>query len=232
MTGSAATRTAWVERVTERSPSVQRSRLRSAEQAKVVVDAARRLIETKGSAFTAQELVKEAGVALQTFYRHFGGKDQLLLAVFEDIMGEQAARMEGAALDEPDPVARLRVSITSALESLRSEDGRARARFITAEHWRLHQLFPDEMALANQRFADVVERDLRDAADAGALHPADPHEDAWLVMKLVMSVYHHYAFATACEPLDDIAGRLWTFCLAAFGGAPELAPTPAAHVTE
>ena len=29
-------------------------------------------------------------------------------------------------------------------------------RFVTAEHWRLHQLFPDEMAHATQHFTDMV----------------------------------------------------------------------------
>jgi TetR/AcrR family transcriptional regulator len=43
-----------------------------------IIDAARRLIIAQGSSFTTQDLIKEAGVALQTFYRHFAGKDQLL----------------------------------------------------------------------------------------------------------------------------------------------------------
>ena len=75
---------------------MQRSRARQIEQAKAVVAAARRLIVERGDQFTTQELVKEAGVALQTFYRIFGGKDQLLLAVFEDLIAE-SLRYEEAA---------------------------------------------------------------------------------------------------------------------------------------
>ena len=78
----------WAERAADRSPVVHRSRARSIEQAKSMVDAARRLIAQKGERFTTQELVKEAGVALQTFYRHFEGKDQLLLAVLEESIAE------------------------------------------------------------------------------------------------------------------------------------------------
>ena len=40
---------------------VQRSRSRGMQQAKVIVEAARRLIVAKGSGFTTQELAKEAG---------------------------------------------------------------------------------------------------------------------------------------------------------------------------
>ena len=72
-------RVTWAERAAERSPVVQRSRDRGVEQAKSIVAAARRLMESKGPSFTTQELIKEAGIALQTFYRYFPGKDYLLL---------------------------------------------------------------------------------------------------------------------------------------------------------
>ena len=194
--------------------------MRSAQQTKGIVDAARRLLETKGDKFTTQELVKEAGVALQTFYRHFGGKDQLLLVVVEEVIAEACEGLAAVAAELDDPVERLHCFITTALRGVLA-DNRFGPQFITAEHWRLYQLFPDEMARANQPFADLVERELRVAEAAGLLQPADPRGDAWFVMKLVMAVFHHYAFAPRTEPMDDIAERTWEFCLAAFrsGGA-------------
>ena len=86
----------WAERAADRSPAVQRSRARQMEQATLIVDAARRLIAERGERFTTQELVKEAGVALQTFYRIFAGKDQLLLAVFENLIAESCVRVRGS----------------------------------------------------------------------------------------------------------------------------------------
>ena len=78
----------WVERAVDRSAAVQRSRTRIANQVRLMLDAARRLIGDKGD-FTTQDLVSEAGVALQTFYRYFASKDELLLAVIGD--GETVA---------------------------------------------------------------------------------------------------------------------------------------------
>src|ERR1700690_4453226 len=92
MSGVLAPNLGWAERVAERSPLMQRSRSRSIEQARVIVQAARTLINRQGD-FTTQELVKEAGVALQTFYRYFQSKDQLLLALIEDMIAEQAVAM-------------------------------------------------------------------------------------------------------------------------------------------
>ncbi|WP_433713915.1 TetR/AcrR family transcriptional regulator [Nocardia sp. CA-084685] len=211
----------WADRAAERSRSVQRSKARSREQAQSIVAAARRLLQTEGATLTTQELSKEAGIALQTFYRHFAGKDQLLLAVFEDVVSERASEVEAAARKLPDPVARLRFYLFEILRSLRGDGGGITgARFITAEHWRLYQLFPVEIAEANRPFVDLVEQELRAAAAAGLLRPADPATDAWLALQLVTAVFHHYAFAPAPTSVDDVAEQVWAFCLAAFGGPP------------
>ncbi|MGW0246243.1 TetR/AcrR family transcriptional regulator [Nocardia goodfellowii] len=207
----------WADRAADQSQSVRRSRARSIEQAQAIVAAARRLTAVKGAAFTTQELAKEAGIALQTFYRHFAGKDQLLLAVLEDVIAERSAEMAVVASELPDPVARLRFYIVAALRSLHSDDGGTARKFITAEHWRLYQLFPEEMAQVNRPFADLIERDLRAAAEAGLLRPHDPAADAWLAMNLVMSVFHHFAFAPRGD-IDAVTDQLWSFCSAAFGG--------------
>lgn len=215
---SALTPLTWAERAADRSPAVQRSRERQMEQAKVVVGAARRLIAERGERFTTQELVKEAGVALQTFYRLFAGKDQLLLAVFEDMIAEHCLQFEEAAHALPDPVARLRFYVTEAVQSLGTDGvGGIGPRFVTAEHWRLSQLFPDEMAHATQPFTDLVARQLDAAAAEGSLAPADPERDAWFVTNLVMAVYHHYAFASSTPDVAAIAGQLWAFCRNALG---------------
>jgi AcrR family transcriptional regulator len=212
----------WAERVADRSESVQRSRARQIEQAHAIVAAARRLIVERGDQFTTQELVKEAGVALQTFYRIFGGKDQLLLAVFEDLIAESCEGYEAAASELPDPIARLRFYVTVTVDGIGHSDDGIGARFVTAEHWRLHQLFPEEMAHATQHFADLVARQLQLAVDDGLLPPTDVERDAWYVTKLVMAVFHHYAYAATPPDPTVIGEDLWAFCYRAIGGSPTL----------
>jgi len=209
----------WAERAADRSPTIQRSRARQIEQAQLIVDAARRLIAERGERFTTQELVKEAGVALQTFYRLFGGKDQLLLAVFENLIAESCAEYEQAAAQLPDPVARLHFYVTVAVHSVGGDGLEVGPRFVTAEHWRLHQLFPEEMSEATQPFTDLVVRQLELAAADGSLSSTDPERDAWFVTKLVMAVYHHYAFAEPPPDPGAVAEDLWAFCLRALGGS-------------
>jgi TetR/AcrR family transcriptional regulator len=223
MTASAASPTppvnGWAERVADRSESVQRSRARQIEQAQAIVAAARRLIMERGDQFTTQELVKEAGVALQTFYRIFGGKDQLLLAVFEDLIAESCADYERAAEALPDPIARLHFYVSVTVGGSADASYGIAPRFVTAEHWRLHQLFPEEMAHATQHFTDLVERQLQLAVDDGLATSTNVTGDSWFVTKLVMATFHHYAYAEVSTDRAAIAEDLWSFCLRAIGGS-------------
>jgi AcrR family transcriptional regulator len=198
---------------------MQQWRSRNVRQMKTMVEAAKRLISRKGPGFTTQELAREAGVAVQTFYRHFGGKDQLLLATIEDLHVTQAGEYELAARDLPDPLSRLHYYVTAVLTSLDMTGPATSApQFITAEHWRLHQLFPDEMALATQPIVDLFARELRAAQEQGLIALSDVHQDAELMVTLVRAVYHQYAFARKDEPTEVMAERVWEFCLRGIGG--------------
>lgn len=211
----------WVEKAVERSAAVQRSRSRIAAQVRQMLDAARTLIEVKGDEFTTQELVGEAGVALQTFYRYFASKDELLLAVIADAMAEACVRWEQTASTMPDPLERLRYYLVSTLDRL-DGDGRsaALARFMVTTRWRLHRQFPTELAEVEKPFVDLLRDTLAAASAQGQLMPHDTEWDPWLVGELVRSVYHYYAFAErAGAELEVAKERLWQFCLAGLGGS-------------
>lgn len=207
----------WTERAADRSPSVQRSKVRSVEQARQIVEAAQRLLEADGSGFTTQQLAKEAGVAIQTFYRYFGGKDELLLAVIEETINAGCERLAARAAALDDPLDRLRLYTTATIEGLEDENPGV-TRFITTEHYRLHQIFPDELAAASQRFADLLVPEIEAAAAGGTLDPGDVDAAAWHITQLSMATFHHYAFATPSGSLAEVADELWSFCLRALGG--------------
>jgi TetR/AcrR family transcriptional regulator len=209
----------WEERTSERSPAVQRSRLRTVQQARVLVDAAVRLIAMKGDGFTTQELVKEAGVALQTFYRYFASKDELILAVIADSITSAADGWAEVTADLPDPIDRLHFYITSIFETV--DDGGDRAAtslFIVSSHWRLLRVLPRELAAAEKPLVDLVLAEIQRGQAAGLLHPPNSVSDAWFVMELARSVLHHYAYAP--NRSEGLKTDLWNFCLTALGGTP------------
>ena len=213
---SPATRVPWAERVADRSPVVQRSRDRGVEQATAIVAAARRLIDSKGPSFTTHELIKEAGIALQTFYRYFPSKDDLLLAVIENVIEESCVAFEAEARSLSDPVERLRYYVTATVEGLGATGNGP--SFITSEHFRLQTLYAAEVAQATQHYTDLLVGEIRDAMAAGRVHVHDAEYSAWLITQLTMAVFHHYDCAGLDEPVDRIAGRLWEFCIRALDG--------------
>lgn len=208
---------AWITRAADRAPSVQNSRLRSMRRAQQIVDAARKLITTQGADFTTHMLVKEAGIAVQTLYKHFAGKDQVVLAVLEDMVAESIQEMETAGTQIADPLERLRFYVTTILGDLGTQESKV-GRFIATEHWRLVPLYPDEVGRAIQPVADAFHRALREGEEAGLLHPSDAAYDAWLTNELIRTVFHHYQFASSTEPAEAIVERVWRFLLGSWGG--------------
>jgi AcrR family transcriptional regulator len=174
----------WKQRVAEQSPMVRASRERTLQRADQIVQAAIRLIEKKGPDFTAQELTREAGVAIQTFYKYFGSKDEVLLAVIETLISENTAQFVKKAEAIADPVERLHFLVTLALQGLGSRGGAP--RFITSEHWRLHQLYPEQLAHATRPYTDAILPTIREAAEAGLLSPTRPR-----VRRLAHFTPHH-----------------------------------------
>ena len=78
-------KTNWQRRVVDRSLS--KATQRSLDRGAALIEAAARLMErTKGDTFTVQDVANEAGQSLRSFYQHFGSKDDLFLAVFEEAM--------------------------------------------------------------------------------------------------------------------------------------------------
>ncbi len=196
----------------ERSPSVQRTRLRTPQHTQAVVDAARRLISEKGERFTIQEVAKEAGVALQTFYRSFASKDELLLAVIEDMVLQACSRFEASVQGVVDPVERLRSHVASVLTVVAdADDGGAAARFVVSNRTRLTQLFPEMGLRITKAFADLLEPEIAAATTSGQLRSTDPAEDAWFITQLVLAMFQQSAFGpTQDGPLVD---HVWRFCL-------------------
>jgi TetR/AcrR family transcriptional regulator len=180
--------------------------------------AGRLLTTTKGADFTTQAVIREAGVALQTFYRYFGSKDQLLLTLIGELIREHCAVLETNARNVKDPIARLEMYVRTTLSPIHIPDQLAGARFITAEHWRLHQTFPTDVWAATQPFSDLIEDELVAGSASGTLSPRNPKRDAWLMTKTIIGAYHHCAFQPDDPALATIDDDVWYFCLAAAGG--------------
>ena len=96
--------TSWQERTIERRLSSARAR--ALARSSRFLATALELVEESGRAdFTIQTLIDRSNLSLRAFYQHFAGKDELLLALYENVTSQftENIRQEVSAADGPIP---------------------------------------------------------------------------------------------------------------------------------
>jgi len=189
------------------------ARARSSARGRLLVDAARALAAESGSsAFTVADVAARAGVSLRSFYRHFSGKDELLLALFEvearlgaDLLAEALSGVRG-------PLERLQGYVVGLSEFIVSGSGYA--ALLVREHLRLGSTCPDAMRAALEPLVSLLADELAAAAAAGDIRPAN-RDDAILVFSLILSHVHTAILFKPDEAPSVGSARLWEFCRSA-----------------
>src|SRR3954465_4064338 len=119
---------AWKQRAVERSTKA--AKLRAQQRGERVLDAAQVIITENGSTdFTVQQVVERSRQSLRSFYQHFDGKHELLLALFEDALRRSAEQIRAAAAGQADPLARLKVAVQLLFELSRPDPSAQRPLF-------------------------------------------------------------------------------------------------------
>ena len=123
--GTAAT-TSWRELAVARS--LDSARTRAENRVQRFLDAALELMEVNdGKEFTVQEVVERSGQSLRSFYQYFGGKHELLLALFEESVRATADHLRAEVAKEDTPLYQLTPS-SSATTRCAAPRRRARPR--------------------------------------------------------------------------------------------------------
>src|ERR1700704_7181083 len=94
---------AWRERAVSRSLNAARSR--AEQRVQRFLDAAFELIDEKGTTeFTIQRVIDQSKQSLRGFYQYFDGKDELLLALFEETLREAIDDLRSVVESKADPL--------------------------------------------------------------------------------------------------------------------------------
>jgi len=177
----------WKQRAVERS--TRAAKLRAEQRVQRFLDAAQAIITEKGSTdFTVQEVVDRSRQSLRSFYQHFDGKHELLLALFEDALRRATAQIAAAAGAQPTPLAALRTAVQLLFELSRPDPHAARPLF-TDFAPRLLLTHPAEVRRAHAPLLDLLTALTTTASDAGQLRPGtEPRRAAALTMETTMFV--------------------------------------------
>lgn len=193
----------------------------SDEVADRLVEAARSLMwEAGGPAFTVTQVVAAAGSSLKSFYRCFGSKDDLLVALFADD-ARRGAKVLADMVERRRDDERLHATVTGLFRFLGVERHLPYAAALVSEHLRLAQSRPEELTLVRRPFVEIFERELAGARRRGEIRPGDSVVDARTVFHLVLSHVHALVWHTIDDDAAEVAEQVWAFCAAALGAHDE-----------
>jgi AcrR family transcriptional regulator len=141
---------------------------RSQATREALIAAARKLFAMRGyAAVGTEEIVRAAGLTRGALYHHFGGKEELLAAVYERIEGELAERIAAGALGASDPLEAMQAGTEMFLDAcLEPEVQRIVLLDAPAvlgwERWR---------QIAADHGLGLIEATLKAAMEAGKINP-------------------------------------------------------------
>jgi AcrR family transcriptional regulator len=207
---------AWKQRAVERS--TRAAKLRAGQRVERFLDAAQAIITAKGSTdFTVQEVVDRSGQSLRSFYQHFDGKHELLLALFEDALRRATYQIRAAAAGSPDPLERLKVAVELLFE-LSRPDPAARRPLFTDFAPQLLLSHAAEVRVAHAPLLALFTELMTEAEEAGQLRPAaKPRRLAALTMQTVMFVAQSSGGPDEEDGSHPIAAdEVWEFCAQGF----------------
>ena len=211
---------AWRQRAVSRSLHAARSR--AEQRVQRFLDAAFELIDEKGTTdFTIQEVIDRSKQSLRGFYQYFDGKDELLLALFEDSVLESAADLRDVVAAESDPLARLHAFTVRLHEWCEPADaarkrGSHNRRPISEFSVQLAVAHPERVKAALEPISRMLLELVEEARAAQAIHVADTKRAAALVQQTVM--YSWFGNRLAPNARQRIsAEETWQFCLKGLG---------------
>lgn len=195
----------------------------AADRSRQIVDAAYDLLEDEGlEGLTIRAVLKKTGLSRRAFYERFTGKDDLVLAVFEQTIRRAAIHYGEQVRSAPDPMERLRLIVTSivlgsALESMPAERTNRRGAALSREHLRLAESRPDDLQAALRPLVNLLAEQLSDGMKAGLVRDYAPQRLAALVYNLVSTTVHTELLAEETARPDrarraELAQDIWEFC--------------------
>jgi AcrR family transcriptional regulator len=197
-------------------------------RARQLVEAAYELLDEAGlEGLTIRAVLARTGLARRAFYENFSGKDDLVLAVFEETIRLAAEHYRHRASTLADPMERLEMIISSlSLGAATVDDlpganpGRPamrRSAALAREHLRLADTRPRELQAALAPLLALVAEQLQDGVAAGQVRACDPDLQAALIYNLVSTTIHTELIAEEDARPDlerrlRLAEQVWDFC--------------------
>lgn len=216
------TRPRWEERLLARAAADNHEQF--VERSRQIVAAAYDLLEEDGlEGLTIRAVLAKTGLARRAFYERFAGKDDLVLAVFEQTVRLAASHYGAMLAAIPDPVEQLHMLVSciamgaSSLDAEQSTFSSRRGAALSREHLRLAESRPDELQAALSPLVMLFAQVLADGMTAGRIRQHAPQRLAALIYNLVSTTVITELVGQVDSEADrnrhaELANDIWDFC--------------------
>jgi len=191
---------------------------KAVRQARDLINAAARLMRRlDAEELTMQNIAAEAGVSVRVLYRHFEGKDDLLVALIEESQIVFARLIEKATSDIADPLERLGEALyfatTEAGQHTDQNFSRTMARFTV----QTSVTSPDQVSAAHRPVILVLAGMVEDAMQSGQIEVGDSEVAASNLYDVYEAHQRNVFLGNSPSGPRPASGALIRFCLLGLG---------------
>ena len=162
------------------------------------------------------DILAEAGLSNQAFYRHFRSKHELLVAVLDEGIRGLARYLAGRMEHAANPPEAVREWIRGMAAQTQDPGGAQASRPFALARGRLAESFPAEVARSERQVTAPLRAALEEACRLGAMPAVQPEPDAEALYHLMMG-WVEARLVEGRRPSQGEVARLESFVMAGLG---------------
>lgn len=141
------------------------------------------------------DIVAEAGLSNQAFYRHFRSKGELMLAILDDGSRIMASYVEKQMARHDAGLDKVRAWVAGSLVQTAASKAASVSRGVIVNTFELRALYPEESARTSHLLRRPLEAAVRLAQEQGQIPSVDPELAAEMVFRLTMGAMESWLIA-------------------------------------
>jgi AcrR family transcriptional regulator len=198
------------------------NRQKTDEEVARLLAAAEAVLAQRGYAgLRVDDVLDAAGLSTRAFYRHFPGKSELFLALFDREMTRAHQRLRSKVAAAPTAEEKVEAWAGAMLALAYDSRLARRTRLFLVERQIIAREFPDEISRCIHLMLEPLEAAIDEGRDAGAFPRADPTRDALAIHHLCTGLMTDRLLGLGDGLSRDDAVKLTTrFALTTLRGTP------------
>jgi AcrR family transcriptional regulator len=187
----------------------------SVDEVEQLLAAAETILATGGyEGLRVDDVLHEAGLSTRAFYRHFRGKSELFLALFDREAALAGDRLRRKVASARTPAAKVEAWVAATLALAYDVRLARRTRVFLVERQVIAADFPEDVMRCVRQQLAPLEAAIDDGRTSGAFPAAEPTRDALAIHHLCSGLMTDKLFGTGILGRDDAVALATRFALA------------------